>query len=136
MSENKSPFKIAVLLFLALAGIVGILTGSGSPTAINIVYHGWGWLWNLGLVVGGIGTLVALWTKAPTNYLLERVGMIWLATVLFAYVGAILFAYPGQRAVVGVGIALSLAVACVARAIQVHRHLKRIRAVLAEGAGP
>src|SRR5215216_2293487 len=85
----RSPFEIVILVACALTGLIGLLTGNASPASISVAFAGWAAIWNIGVLVGGVGTLVALWCKAPLNYLLERVGMVWLTTLFLAYAVAI-----------------------------------------------
>lgn len=129
----RSPFEIVILVACALTGLIGLLTGNASPASISVAFAGWAAIWNIGVLVGGVGTLVALWCKAPLNYLLERVGMVWLTTLFLAYAVAIGVVNDQPRVVAGLGSNLALAFACLVRAWQLTDQLRRLRAALSAG---
>jgi hypothetical protein len=128
--NNRSPFQIVILVACVLTGLVGLITGSSSPASIAEVYGDWAVLWNVGVVLGGVGTLGAMFSPVPANLLVERVGMIWLATMFFAYAVAIALYNDPDRVVAGLGTDLALATACLVRAYQISRQLALLRAAL------
>lgn len=115
-----------------VTGIVGLLTGSASPNAIAQLFGHGSALWNLGVLAGGVGSLVAMWLRFPTNLLAERVGMIWLSTLFLAYGVAIVVVNDDAKAIASLGTVLAITVACVARAVQLTGHLRLLRNALAE----
>lgn len=131
--NNRSPFQIVILISCILTGLVGLITGSSSPASIAEVYGDWAVLWNIGVVLGGAGTLGAMFSPVPANLLVERVGMIWLATMFFAYGVAIALYNDPDRVVAGLGTDLALATACLVRAYQISRQLAALRQALREG---
>lgn len=128
----RSPFQVAILVACVVTGIVGLLTGSASPNAIAQLFGNGSALWNLGVLAGGVGSLVAMWLRFPTNLLAERVGMIWLSTLFLAYGVAIVVVNDDAKAIASLGTVLAITVACIARAVQLTSHLRLLRNALAE----
>lgn len=130
----RSPFEVAILVACAVTGIVGLSTGSLSPAAITALFHGGAVAWNISVLAGGVGSLIGMWLRFPTNMLVERVGMIWLATWFTAYGVAILLVNTNViGAIAGTGTVFAFAVACFARAWQLTSQLKQLRNALAQG---
>lgn len=126
----RSPFEVAILVACVLTAVLALVTGGDSPVVINTVYGGGAVLWNWALGLGSIGTLIGMWCKAPTNYLLERVGMIWLATVFMVYTVALVAVYAENKAAALIGLTFALALACMVRAYQITRQLAALRQAL------
>lgn len=136
MATDRSPFQIVVLVFCVLTGAVGLLTGSASM-ALQNAFNGSAWVWNAAVLVGSVASLVALWCPAPTNYLLERAGMLLLATAFTVYgIAVVAVIVDPARSVVGVGTTLALAIACGVRAVQLTTRLKLLRQALRDRGAP
>jgi len=133
---NRSPFQIVILVFCILTGVIGLATGSASPASLAEVYGHWAALWNVGVAIGGAGTLAAMFSPVPANLLVERVGMIWLSTLFLAYAVAIGVHNDPDRVVAGLGSDLAFTAACFVRAWQITTQLKLLRAALREGREP
>lgn len=130
IQSGRHPFELVILFMCVLTGLAGLLTGSASP-AIVIILHEWSWIWNVSIVLGGIGTGLSVLCKLPVNLLLERVGMVWLFTLFAAYSAAI-FSVDSDRAVTSGGIVLALALAALARVLQITKDLSKLQKALAE----
>lgn len=128
----RSPFQIAILVACVVTGIVGLATGSASPASIATLFGHGSVLWNIGVLIGGLGSLVAMWLRFPTNLLTERVGMVWLSTMFLAYGVAIVLVNDEARAISGLGTDLAITFACLARAWQLTKHLRLLRNALTE----
>jgi hypothetical protein len=131
---GNQPFEVALLVTCVLTGVTGLLTGNAAPV-LQQVLGDHVWVWHAGLVVGSAVTLVAVFLRLPMTLVVERVGMIWLATLFLAYGAAILLLSTATVATAG-GITLGFGLASIARVVQITNDLGRLRVALAQEPTP
>lgn len=126
---RRHPHEVFLLVF-SIAGGLAFLLGSAPPSSLEralpaVVLYAWSWSLLLGGVLGLAG---CYWRRnVELGLALERGGMMLATASGLLYVGAILsLAWPA-----GVGAAIyigSYAAACLVRALQITRDLRRIDA--------
>lgn len=123
--SGRNPFAAFLLGACVLTGIAGLLSPQRTSPIVAHLLAPWELqAWYGGLILTGAGTLAGLFLRGLTGLLVERVGLVFLASLSGMYATAI--------AVQG-GVALSFAsaftgsfaLASIARVWQIGRDLKQ-----------
>ena len=127
---GRNPLAISLLLVFLVSGVAGFVHPSGASPTLTAVLGHWVWTWHVGLLVGTVTSLVGVMVLRPLNdVLVERVGMIWMATLFLAY-GVAVCALDEAFFTTYSGVILGLGAAFAARAWQITRDLQRLRQIL------
>ena len=131
LRSGRNPLAISVLLVFLLSGTVGLLTPEASSPILAEVLGHWVWVWHTGLVIGSSTALLGLALRPLSNVLVERVGMMWMASLFLAYFVAVCVTDDAYFTTYS-GVILSLGIAFAARVVQITRDLRRLHQVLKE----
>lgn len=128
--NGRNPLSITVLLAFFGSGVLGlVLPGQASPS-VSEVLGAWAWVWHAGLAIGAATALVGVLVLKPLNdVLVERVGMVWLASLFLSYFVAVCVADDAFFTTYS-GVVLGLGVAFAVRAWQITRDLRALHRVL------
>lgn len=128
--RGRNPLEIFILVFLLASGLAGLFTQRSSP-ALVAVLGSLTWIWHVVMLLGAGTAILSLFLKPLNDVLLERVGMIWLATCFLLYGAGICLIDPSFFSP-ATGLALGLGAGFAARAWQITKDLRRLRRVLQE----
>lgn len=127
--HGRNPVAISMFAMLMLSGIIGLVDPSKASPVLTSVMGGWVWTWHVGLLIGSGTALVGvLILKTLTDVLVERIGVIWLATLFLAY--GLIACVSGGTFTTYTGVILGLGLAFGARAWQITKDLQRLRKIL------
>lgn len=86
LSARGRPIEVTVLVACLFTGILGLIgQQSRTSTNLDIVLGGFGWIWYVGMIVGGVLSLASIFFKFPNNLLWERIGLMLLTTFFFGF---------------------------------------------------
>ena len=124
--SGRNPFAIVLLGACILTGISGLITPHRTSPVVAHVLPTWELLtWYGGLVVSGSVALGGLFAHGLASLLVERVGLVVLASITATYVAAVIaqgaVSVSPAAAVVG-----GLSAASVARIWQISRDLRDV----------
>lgn len=131
-SARHRPFEIAILTAATLTGVFSFFTPkSPSILAMEASIPYYGYVWSIGLILGGGLGLASLLMKIPSTLLVERISMSLLSTLFLAYAFSAVFILGISLGSVG-GLLNLLAFGggALARAFQISRDLKNIQGVV------
>lgn len=121
---GNSPFEVWLLGAAVIAGVGG-LVNPGASRAVARVLPDWQlYTWYSGLIVTAGIALLGVVLRSLLGLLLERAGLVLLAALTVIYAIAIVAA-GGEPLTLSAALAASLGCACLARAWQIGKDLKR-----------
>lgn len=130
--SGRNPFAVFLLFACVLTGIAGLISPQQTSPIVAHLLQPWELeAWYGGLIATGVGALAGVLSRGLTGLLVERVGLVFLASLSGMYAVAV--------AVQG-GAALSFAsaftgffcIASLARVWQIGRDLKQLPTVQGE----
>lgn len=128
--ESKAgPFEFCFIIFSILSGITTLFSSSRLTSTTFHSIPTWAIvLLSIGLVIGGVLGLVGIIVVNKTLWgiLLERVGVLFLGTLLLIYCFLILY-YVGPRSTISTASTFSFSLACYWRAINIGTSLKKAK---------
>lgn len=128
--SGRNPLSATVLAVFAVSGVLGLLDPSQASPILRGVLGHYVWIWHGGLVIGSATALVGVTVLKPLNdVLVERIGMVWLATLFLSYFVAVC-ANDSAFFSTYSGIVLGLGLAFAMRAWQITRDLRRLHRAL------
>lgn len=84
--SGRNPFEVWLLVACVVAGIVGLISPVDSASAVVKALPHWEVLcWFSGLTLGGLVGLAGVFSRGVVSLLVERVGMVILTCLTFAY---------------------------------------------------
>ncbi len=126
--RGRNPLEVSLLAVFLVSAISGLINPAATSPLLARIFGEHVWIWNLGMIAGSVFTLVGvLFLKPMNDVLVERVGMIWLATCFLAYgsaSAAISFTATYTGVILGLGVAFA------ARAWQITSDIRRLHKIL------
>lgn len=121
-----------MLVVFLVSGITGLMhAGTSSPVLAKVLGE-YVWMWHAGLIIGAVTSLTGIIFLKPLNdVLVERVGMIWMASCFLAY-GVAVCVQDDAVFSTYTGVILGLGIAFAARAWQITSDLRRLTKTLQE----
>lgn len=127
---GRNPLAISMVLVFFVSGVAGLFSTEVSSPTLSAVLGSYVWLWHTGLIIGAGTALVGILLLKPLmDVLVERVGMVWLASLFLSYFVAVCVNDDAYFTTYS-GVILGLGIAFGARAWQITRDLRRLRRIL------
>lgn len=124
VSLSRSPFEIFMLLACILSGIAGLIDPYAST--ISKLLPPWQlYLWNAGIALGGLATLIGALGGRYISLHIERIGLTFLTGLSSVYVIAVL-SYSGLKFGLAVSVTLAFTAASVFRLREIQADLRRM----------
>ena len=84
--SGRNPFEVWLLVACVVAGIVGLISPADTAsTVVKALPHWEALCWFSGLTLGGLVGLAGAFSRGVMSLLVERVGMVILTCLTFAY---------------------------------------------------
>lgn len=127
LTSARNPFEVVMILAGLLTGIAGLIAPGGRVVKeLYVVLPSYARLFHACLVLGTGIVVLSLFLRPPMAQLIERVGMIWLASLFLSYGLSFTFLvtfglHPIWVLILGYGLA------CAARILQITHDLRWYR---------
>lgn len=124
--SGRNPYAIFLLAAIVLTGVSGLISPQHTSPVVAHLLAPWELAaWYGGLVIAGTVSLAGLFSRGLMSLLVERVGLVVLASLSAMYAVAVV-AQGGATLSLAAGTAGSFALASAARVWQIGRDLKEI----------
>jgi hypothetical protein len=126
VSSGRHPLAIFLLVACVLTGVAGLLSPvSTSPTVAHLLAPWELEAWYSGLILSGGATLVGVMATGLSSLLIERVGLVVLASLSGMYAAAI--AIQGHTPLTfAAAFTGAFALGCVGRVVQINGSLRKL----------
>lgn len=131
---GKGPFEVLVMLGGTLSGVVGLILPDRASAAVIEILGDNAWIWHLTFAGACIVSLYGIYTsRYPEGLYIERAGMIWVGTLLFAYgIGLFFVDSIGPARNVSGLITIFVGIASFVRAFQITNDLHKLTKAIQE----
>jgi hypothetical protein len=132
LRSGRNPFEVWLLAACIITGAAGFITTQAVSGAVaRTVPHWAGALWYAALFVGASISFVGIMLHGLKSLLVERVGLLLMATFGVVYAGAVI-AVAGLNGLFPATFVAGFAAANISRFVQIGRDLKKATALMEE----
>lgn len=131
---GKGPFEVLVMFGGVLSGAIGLIYPNRASAAILELLGSNAWIWHLTFALACLVSLYGVYTSQyPEGLYIERAGMVWVATLLFAYgIGVFFVESLGEVRNTSALIVIFVGIAALVRAYQITNDLRKLTNAIQE----